>query len=131
MEKIKNSKELKERIRCLEIEKEEYANRLKSYFRPSADGNFSGNLLQSILSNTAAIPDLKSMAIKTFVGLATQFLINKIFSQKVASPPEERTDGIIDHAINQAINKNSTSLNEEEKIILKKMLHQYLVLNKG
>jgi len=127
MEKIKNSKELNERIRCLELEKEEDATRLKSYFLPSQESNFAGNMLQSIISNTNASPDLKSTIIKTFVGLATQFLINKIFSQKVASPPEERTDGIIDHAINQAINKNSSGLNEEEKIILKKMLHQYLV----
>lgn len=127
MEKIKNSKELKERIRCLELEKEEDMVRLKSYFRPSQESNFSGTMLQSIISNTKANPDLKSIIIKTFVGLATQFLIKKIFSQKVASPPEERTDGIIDHAINQAINKKSSSLNEEEKKILKKMLHQYLV----
>lgn len=127
MEDPKTSRELKERIRFLEMERQDNGRRLKSYFQPSSDSIPSGPILQTILLNIKAPMDLKSMLVKTAVGLVSQFIINKILTPKAVYPDQEIVDELVDNAIENAINRNSHSLNDDERKIFKKMLHQYLV----
>lgn len=127
MEDPKTSRELKERIRFLEMERQEHGRRLKSYFKPSSDSGPQGHILQTILLNIKVPLDLKSMLVKTAVGLVSQYIINKILTPKVVYPDQDMVDELVDNAIENAINRNSHSLNDDEKKIFKKMLHQYLV----
>ncbi len=127
MEKIKKSKGLKEQIHLLELEREDNGKRLKGFFGLSSDSRIKSSIDDNIIYSARTSLDLKSMLINSFVSLATEFLIKKLFTKKVFHHAKDETDLVVDIAIDEVIRRNSNGLSTEEKRLFKKMLHQYLV----
>ena|SRR5687767_9141469 len=122
----KNSKQLKQLILAKEEEVRRDREILKGYFRPEKTEQKPLGILAGLQKTLMLPSSLKTELIKTALEFIAGFVAKKWLTPKLVEKEAELSDQLFEKEIKKAIDNNSDKMDQAEREILKKLLHQYI-----
>lgn len=119
MVKINNSKELKEVIRLLEIDRADKLDLLKEETHTVLESLKPTNFIKDVLES----PNIKEAALDGLLGLVTGYVSKKILVGGTSSNPIKNIFGnLIQFGIAKLVSKNATEIKTTGKSLLRSLL---------